>query len=58
MINNREEQLQIVLTQLIHKHFFGDQLEWNHRDGVTLFKIDKELYMQIFNLIPNTIKNK
>lgn len=54
---SREEHLQTVLKQLIHQHFFGYELEWRYTD-TSLYYRDKELWMQLCELIPEVISAK
>lgn len=54
----REKHLETVLKQLIQTHFYSRDLEWVWREGVTLLDKDKELWMQIYELIPEVVDSK
>ena len=58
MMPDREKQLETILKQLINTHFYGDELEWNWREGETLFSRDKELWVQIYQQFPELIESK
>lgn len=55
---DREKHLEVVLKQLIHKHFWGLELYWNYSDATTLRSKDPELWMQLMELIPEVINAK
>ena len=58
---NREKHLEVVLKQLISKHFTHEELWWNYTDGVdggSLKELDKELWMQLYDLIPEVVNAK
>ena len=55
---SREKHLETVLKQLIHQHFHSRELEWSWIEGITLAEKDKELWMQIYELIPEVVDTK
>lgn len=57
-MSDREKQLEIILKQLISAHFYGEGLEWNWREGESLFSRDKGLWVQIYQQFPELIESK
>ncbi len=55
---SREKHLETVLRQLLSQHFYDIDLKWPYREGSSIRSVDKELYMQIFELIPEVINSK
>lgn len=47
-----------VLKDLLESHFFGKQLEWSWREGVSLQEEDPQTYAKILQLYPDMIKAK
>ena len=57
---SREKHLETVLKQLIHQHFSYRELWWNYTmpNEANLYVTDKELWMQIYELIPEVVDSK
>lgn len=57
---SREKHLETVLKQLIHQHFSERELWWNYvmPNEYPLYEADKELWMQIYELIPEVVNAK
>lgn len=54
----KDNQARIILQQLLSKHFFGVELEWQWREGRTLKDLDKELWVQIIQTLPEVLECK
>lgn len=54
----RERRALTVLMQLLWQHFSGKELEWSYREGVSLLSKDRELYIQIAEILPEVLAAK
>lgn len=54
-MNNEYE---VVLRELLTKHFWSEELEWSWVEGTTLKDVDEALYLQILSLVPDVIDGK
>lgn len=54
-MNNEYE---VVLRELITKHFWSEELEWSWVEGTTLKDVDENLYLRILSLVPDLINEK
>lgn len=53
-----DKQARIILQQLLSRHFFGVELEWQWKEGRTLKELDKDLWIQILQTIPEMLECK
>lgn len=54
-MNNEYE---VVLRELLTKHFWSTELEWSWVEGKTLKDVDENLYFRILSLVPDLIDGK
>lgn len=47
-----------VLKELLEEFFFGKDLEWSFREGVSIASHAEELYAKIILLYPEMVKSK
>lgn len=55
---SREKHLETILKQLLVQHFHKRSLEWSYIDGCSLVDIDRELYLQIMEVMPEVVNAK
>lgn len=54
-MTDREKNLEVIMRQLLTRHFFQTKLVWSYKEDISLKDIDFELYLQIAKELPEVL---